>query len=442
MNARILLSALFLLHSLHPAIPETVKDREGSVRDDRAAMQDSERWIYLDFDKGFAEAKRAGKPLLVVLRCVPCLACAGIDARVLVEDAALSPLLDQFVCVRVINANALDLRRFQFDFDLSFSALMFNGDGTLYGRYGSWLHQHDPNEDTTAGFRATLQAALDMHRDFPKNRIALAGKQGKPTPYKTPVDMPVLSGRYSRDLNWTGKVVASCVHCHQIGDAQRALIRDRGATIPEKLVYPYPASEVVGITMSLESSNMVANVEPATPAAKAGLRAGDRVVSIDNQPVISLADISWALHNAPDEGRLKLALDRDGRRIESELALSRAWRSQSDISRRVGTWQMRAMALGGLQLVEFSPEERSSHGIVGDGMALSVKHLGQYGIHATAKKSGFLKGDVIVEFDGVSASRSESWVIGHALRNYKQGEELRAVVVRNGKRVRLTLLMQ
>lgn len=28
-------------------------------------------WIYDDLDAGFAEAKRTGKPLLVVLRCVP-----------------------------------------------------------------------------------------------------------------------------------------------------------------------------------------------------------------------------------------------------------------------------------------------------------------------------------------------------------------------------------
>jgi hypothetical protein len=27
-------------------------------------------WIYNDLDRGFAEAKKTGKPLLVVLRCV------------------------------------------------------------------------------------------------------------------------------------------------------------------------------------------------------------------------------------------------------------------------------------------------------------------------------------------------------------------------------------
>src|SRR2546426_6049133 len=90
------------------SLADTVKDREGAVRKDRATLENDARWIYNDFKRGFAEAGRTGKPLLVVLRCVPCLACAGIDSAVLLQEAELGPLLDQFVCVRVIDANALD----------------------------------------------------------------------------------------------------------------------------------------------------------------------------------------------------------------------------------------------------------------------------------------------------------------------------------------------
>src|SRR5215470_17446400 len=114
---------------------DTAADRKAAVLKDRATLENDPRWIYNDYERGFAEARRTGKPLLVVLRCIPCLACAGIDARVLLENTELSPLLEKFVCVRVINANALDLSRFQFDFDLSFTTIIFNGDGTIYGRY-------------------------------------------------------------------------------------------------------------------------------------------------------------------------------------------------------------------------------------------------------------------------------------------------------------------
>ena len=69
------------------------------MRQDRAAMEQDARWIYNDVERGFAEAGRTGKPLLVVLRCVPCLSCVGLDASVLTEPE-LAPLLDQFVLVR------------------------------------------------------------------------------------------------------------------------------------------------------------------------------------------------------------------------------------------------------------------------------------------------------------------------------------------------------
>ncbi len=40
----------------------------------RAALKDTELrgdWIYDDLPKAFAEAKRTGKPLMAVFRCVP-----------------------------------------------------------------------------------------------------------------------------------------------------------------------------------------------------------------------------------------------------------------------------------------------------------------------------------------------------------------------------------
>ncbi|MSR66435.1 MAG: hypothetical protein EXS24_03565, partial [Pedosphaera sp.] len=61
--------ALSLIAIVSITSAETVKDREGAVRKDKATMQDDALWLYNDYEKGFAEAKRTGKPLLVVLRC-------------------------------------------------------------------------------------------------------------------------------------------------------------------------------------------------------------------------------------------------------------------------------------------------------------------------------------------------------------------------------------
>jgi len=418
-----------------------VKDREGAVRQDRAAMEHDARWLYNDIDRGFAEAKRTGKPLLVVLRCVPCLSCVGLDAQVLIEPA-LAPLLDQFVCVRVINANALDLTRFQFDYDLSFSTLIFNADGTLYGRYGSWTHQADPEARETIGYRRALEAALVLHRGYPGNRDALAGKQGGPTPFKTPVDIPDLAKKYGRELNWGGNVVQSCVHCHQVGEAFRTAYRDKGEPVPVERIYPLPAAETIGLALAPDAEARITAVAPRSAAAKAGFQPGDDLVRFGGQPLISVADFSWVLHRAPETAVIPAVVRRGGREVALTLELTAGWRQQTDISKRVGTWSMRAMALGGLVLVDLDDAARRERGLAPDGLALFVKGLGQAGKHGAAKRAGFQKDDVIIAIDGVTARTTESALIGRLLAQRQAGESVAVIVRRGAEQQTLQLLMQ
>ena len=49
----------------------------------------------------------------------------------------LEALQQQFVCVRLVQMNGLDLSLFQFDYDQTLAALFLNADGTVYGRYGT-----------------------------------------------------------------------------------------------------------------------------------------------------------------------------------------------------------------------------------------------------------------------------------------------------------------
>src|SRR5687768_14321964 len=282
-------------------VAEAVKDREAAVRNDRAAMESNDRWIYNDYRRGFAEAKRTGKPLLVVLRCVPCLACAGIDAQVL-EEADLAPLLNQFVCVRVINANALDLTIFHFDYDLSFATMFFNGDGTVYGRFGSWTHQKNEHDKDTSAYRAALERVLALHHNYPANKKALAGKQRGAVPFDDPLKIPGLAGKYERELDWKGKVVQSCVHCHQISDAFRETFRAAGKPMPSEWIYPWPAPETIGLNLAAGAAARVESVREESIAAKSGFRAGDELLTLEGQPLVSIADISWVLDRAPRSG--------------------------------------------------------------------------------------------------------------------------------------------
>lgn len=441
MKTSLILPALTMLFtSLIQA--ESVKDREGAVRADKARMEADQRWAYNDIESGFKQAKLTGKPLLIVMRCVPCLACMGLDSAVLMESEELTALLDQFVCVRVINANALDLTKFQFDYDLSFSTLFFNSDGTVYGRYGSWSHQKNSADQTLTGYKKALEAALAIHHDYPANKASLSIKQPTTIPYVNPTDMPKLAEKYKRELDWDGKVVGSCIHCHMIGDAMRASYRDQKQPVPDEWVFPMPSPETLGLSLAADEIARVLTVSAGSPAEKAGLQAGDQITRYAGQPLVSNADISWALHRSGNSAEHEINVLRAGTIQSLTLTLPTGWRKTTDTSQRAAAWSMRGLAAGGLNLQDLDQAERQKRGLSNDGMALWVKGLGMYNIHAAAKKAGFQKDDVLIEVAGMKHRLTESRLHGHLLQEHLQGEKVPVKVLRGDKIIDLLLPMQ
>lgn len=421
---------------------ETVKDREGAIRQDQAAFQGKTRWTYNSWEQGREAARTSGKPMLVVLRCVPCLACAGIDGSVLNESETLAPLLDQFECVRLINANALDLSLFQFDYDLSFSALLLNADGTIYGRYGSWSHQKNPAETDTASFRLALEGALALHRDYPDNQTSLAGKQGLPSPFKTSLDLPDLATKYTRELDWSGVITKSCVHCHMIGDAHRAWYREQDQPMPLEWIFPHPSPASVGLTLAPDSATKVLAVEANSLAAASGVQTGDLIVKLGGQALISAADFSWALHRAPGSGTLPMTLRRGEASVEATLTLPQDWRFKTSEPRRVATWNLRGMATGGMRLIDASDAERAAASLDANSLALRVDFVGQYNKHAAAKKAGFQVGDILTSVDGMTNHMDEGELMGRLLQKSRPDDEVEVILQRGSDQLTLRLPMQ
>jgi serine protease Do len=431
-----------LATTLYPSAQGDEKQRrEDAVRGDQTRFSASERWMYNDVETGFALARELGKPVLVVLRCVPCKACTGLDETVL-QDKKLQTLLDQFVCVRLINANDLNLKQFQFDYDLSFSTMFFNGDGTVYGRFGSWLHQIDEMNTTTTSFRAALERALEIHGDYPANASALQSKQGRPTPFNEPTRIPGLAGKYQRQLNWEGNVVQSCVHCHQIGDAYRTWYRGKGELIPSEWIYPMPDPATIGLILDSSAPWKIKETKAGSIAADFGLKKGDVLISVDGAPIVSAADFAWALQGAADPGKLPLQWERGNQRFDGVLELSNGWRSNSDISKRVGTWQMRAMALGGMVLKDIEEPRRAALKLEKNSLGLRVDHVGEYDEHAAAKKAGFRVGDILLKIEGIDGPLSESQLIGKILSMHLTPTRLKTTVQRGEDRLELELPVQ
>ncbi|HTN03023.1 MAG TPA: PDZ domain-containing protein, partial [Planctomycetaceae bacterium] len=103
---------------------------------------------------------------------------------------------------------------------------------------------------------------------------------------------------------------------------------------------------------------------------------------------------------------------------------------------------LRRMATGGIVLESMTADERSEAGASGEGMALRVKHVGQFGAHAAAKQAGVQKGDVVIEFDGRADLLTEADVLRHAVTARVVGDRVPVTVLRDSKKVKLTLPMQ
>ncbi len=97
------------------------------------------------------------------------------------------------------------------------------------------------------------------------------------------------------------------------------------------------------------------------------------------------------------------------------------------------------MALGGLLLEDLSDDERFRLGLGTTELALRVRHAGETGRHAVAKKAGGKKEDVLVEVDGQTRRMSESELVGHLLQTHKPGDSIRVVVRRGAQRLEMAV---
>ena len=186
----------------------------------------------------------------------------------------------------------------------------------------------------------------------------------------------------------------------------------------------------------------VKEVARGSAAERAGLRSGDQLLSLSGQPLLSIADVQWVLHRTRATDRVSARVRRGTRELDIELALKPGWRSGGDISWRTTTWDLRRMATGGLVLEDLADAQRLKTKLGTRNLALLVKHVGQYGEHAVAKRAGFQKGDIIVEVPGLRGRSSETDYLARILASKMRGDSMMIWVLRRGRRLELRLRLQ
>lgn len=348
------------------------------------------------------------------------------------EDPDLAKLLDKFICVRVIQAWGLDLARFQFDYELTWAALFVNADGAVYGRYGMRRSHEKAGQDVSAaGFRKAAEGALELHSGYPGNANELEGKRGPKPPWPTPEAFPALKGRPNMKPA-TGER-AACIHCHQVYEGELWSIRDEKQPVTDRLLWPYPAPEEVGLELELDERATVKSA--ASMAKEGGFLPGDKILRLDGQPILSVADVLWVLHQAADGATVRAEVERAGQIGAAALKLKAGWRRRGDYSWRSIAWSLRHR-LAGTGELEAVP---SKEGAIS--MALRIKKLPPNWVKdrnlsaAKALKSG----DVIIAVDGQNNLTREADFLAHLLQKKAPGSEVELTILRGGKTVQVPI---
>jgi hypothetical protein len=390
-------------------------------------------WIYDDLAKAKAEAKETGKPLLVVLRCVPCPPGKTLDTAVMQPDKELEAIEKQFVCVRIIQTKGLDLSLFQYDYDMSWAAMFLSPDLTIYGRYGT-RNASGPGSDailSAAAFQKAAERALALHKGYPANKQQLAAKKGTTPDYPVPEKTPGLEERGKGETTRQ-----TCIHCHMVKEFALRAKWEAGKLSPAD-IWVYPMPDRVGLELDPEDGLLVKFVAPGSPAAKAGLTAGDSLVSAAGQPLISTADLQWVLTATPTEAKLPLTFRHGGKVLEKTLALTGDWKQQSNIAWRASSWYGLRQ---GLKVEPLTPADKKSRGIEDDNLALAVKGLFGKGA-PKLQEAGLRNGDIIVAVDGKSDDMSESTFLASLRLDHGPKDSIKFTVLRGEKKQELTIPM-
>jgi Do/DeqQ family serine protease len=168
---------------------------------------------------------------------------------------------------------------------------------------------------------------------------------------------------------------------------------------------------------------LIANVARGGPAARAGLKPGDLIVSIDGQEVEDTNAFDYRLATKPLGGTAKLGIIRAGR----EMAVTVALETAPELPREEITIRSRSPFFGA-KVANLSPALADELQLqnVDTGVVIVDVDNGSY-----ASNLGFQRGDVIVEVNGEKIRKTSDLAKASEVPN----RSWRIILLRHGQRI-------
>lgn len=310
-----------------------------------------------------------------------------------------------------------DLNLFEFDFDCAWYGFFLTPDEVVLGRYGGRDAKSDDGRISLAGLKYAMERALEKHR------------AGVKVPVERP--KPVRAEDYKAARVRRGN---ECIHCHQVNEFRRADAKAAGTWTRDDL-WVYPLPENVGLTLDVDRGDVITKVAAGSPAAKVGIKPGDVLVKLNNHPVASFADATYALHKAAKGGTIPVEWRSGTNLKERKLVVADGWRKTNL------TW--RASLLDILPSLPISAEdltaaEKKTLGLPEKQAAFRQDKF----VHSTLKAVGLKAGDVVVALNGKPVDGTMDDFLGLVRREHLVGDTITLGVLRDGKPIELKMVLK
>ncbi len=341
-----------------------------------------------------------------------------------------------YVLARVTDAREVDLGLYRIDWDCTFFALLMNGDGTIYHRFGTRDWRSPLRWVSMPTLVALLRATKTDHADYEAEKAAGRAKPPAWTPRRM-ADLPAF-------VRHEKKRTLGCVHCHNVREFLRLDGLENDRWDDDRDIWTWPTPDRIGLELDPVDQALVAEVAEGSPAHAAGVRPGDRLGRAGATAVRTVADLQWALHEAPwDATELPLTVHRGDETVTATVKLPEGWKRGDalSLSWRPIKWPLRpAPGFGGPQL---RADDLARLGLPAGSFAFRVNYFVETGPDAhlgkNARKAGIEEGDVVVAVGGKSDFASVDHFHAWFRLHRKAGSVVTLRVLRDGKERQLAL---
>jgi serine protease Do len=185
------------------------------------------------------------------------------------------------------------------------------------------------------------------------------------------------------------------------------------------------------------SGAFVQSVLPGEPADAAGVKPGDTIVQVDNQPVKDTRELIGYVSNKAPGSKVKLTVVRDGREMTLTAALAERGTDGGSSAEKGSAGGDESRGKLGLSLDPVTPQIRKSLGLDTSVEGLYVEHVKEV---SPAFDAGLRDGDIITQVNGRAVTTTDEF--SRIVKGTPKGEYLRLYVFKPQAKVSLFALVK